>query len=123
MRNGLAVGVALALALLAGPRVYAFQEQTTGAASPPTQAAQPAPEGQPPADGKPLDLSGESAAKPDTGTEIRIPGLGKLGVLPKMDFGLELLYGADDQKPAGQPEAAPDPDEDLTIRGTVKHRF
>jgi hypothetical protein len=124
MRNGFAIGVTLALALLAGPRVYAFQEQTTGAATPPAQAEQPAPEGQPPADGKPLDLSGETAAKPDTGTEIRIPGLGKLGVLPKMDFGLELLYGAADSKPAGTPEALPNnPDEDLTIHGSVKHRF
>ncbi len=123
MRNGIAVGLALALALLAGPRVYAFQEQTTGSPNPPAQAEQPAPEGEPPAESKPLDLSGETAAKPDAGTEIRIPGLGKLGVLPKMDFGLELLYGAADQKPTGQPEAAPDPNEDLTIRGTVKHRF
>jgi hypothetical protein len=123
MKNGLAVGLALALALLAGPRAYAFQEQTTGATAPPAQVEQPAPEGQPPADGKPLDLSGETAVKPDTGTEIRIPGLGKLGVLPKMDFGLELLYGAAEAKPAGQPEGTPDPDEDLTIRGTVKHRF
>jgi hypothetical protein len=123
MRNGFAIGVTLALALLAGPRVYAFQEQTTGATTTPPQAEQPAPEAQPPADGKPLDLSGETAAKPDTGTEIRIPGLGKLGVLPKMDFGLELLYGAADPKPAGPPEAVPDPSEDLTIRGTVKHRF
>jgi hypothetical protein len=123
MRNGFAIGVTLALALLAGPRVYAFQEQTTGATTTPPQAEQPAPEAQPPADGKPLDLSGETAAKPDTGTEIRIPGLGKLGVLPKMDFGLELLYGAADPKPAGSPEDVPDPSEDLTIRGTVKHRF
>ena len=124
MRNGFAIGVTLALALLAGPRVYAFQEQTTGAATPPAQAEQPAPEAQPPAEGKPLDLSGETAAKSDTGTEIRIPGLGKLGVLPKMDFGLELLYGAADPKPAGTPEALPNnPDEDLTIHGSVKHRF
>jgi hypothetical protein len=123
MRNGFPVGLALALALLAGTRVYAFQEQTTGTTTPPAQAEQPAPEVQPPVDGKPLGLSGETAVTPDTGTEIRIPGLGKLGVLPKMDFGLELLYGAADQKPAGQPEGTPDPDQDLTIRGTVKHRF
>jgi hypothetical protein len=123
MRNGLAVGVVLVLALLAGPRVYAFQEQTTGAGSAPAQAEQPAPEGQSPAEAKPLDLSGETAAKPDSGTEIRIPGLGKLGVLPKMDFGLELLYGAAEQKPAGVPEGTPNPDEDLAIHGTVKHRF
>ena len=102
---------------------YAFQEQTTGAGSAPAQAEQPAPEGRPPAEAKPLDLSDETAAKPDSGTDIRIPGLGKLGVLPKMDFGLELLYGAAEQKPAGVPEGTPNPDEDLAIHGTVKHRF
>lgn len=65
------------------------------------------------------------AAKPETGAEIRIPGLGKLGTLPKMDFGLELLYGAADGKDA-PPEAQSPADgepEDLTIRGSVKHRF
>ena len=60
--------------------------------------------------------------KPETGTEIRIPGLGKLGVLPKMDFGLELLYGAAENQPA-QPVPSPNPDDDLTVRGSVKHRF
>lgn len=40
-----------------------------------------------------------------------------------MDFGLELLYGAAEQKPAGVPEGMPNPDEDLAIHGTVKHRF
>ena len=56
-----------------------------------------------------------------TGTEVRIPGLGKLGVLPKMDFGLELLYGASEG--AAQPEMEPPPADDLTVRGTVKHNF
>jgi hypothetical protein len=61
-------------------------------------------------------------AKSDGGTEIRIPGLGKLGTLPKMDFGLELLYGADDAKPAqdAQPQ---DGDQGLMIHGSVKHNF
>jgi len=59
--------------------------------------------------------------KPETGTEIRIPGLGKLGVLPKMDFGLELLYGAAENQ--AQPVPSPNPDDDLTVRGSVKHRF
>jgi len=39
-----------------------------------------------------------------------------------MDFGLELLYGANDAR-----SAAPTPqdpaDDDLQIRGTVKHNF
>ena len=65
-----------------------------------------------------------AAAKPAAGTEVRIPGLGKLGVLPKMDFGLELLYGAAD--PSKQPEAqqsTPGDEDDLRIRGTLKHRW
>ena len=54
-----------------------------------------------------------------TGTEVRIPGFGKVGVLPKLDFGLELLYGATEQK--GVPDK-PEPS-DVQIRGTIKHRF
>jgi len=61
------------------------------------------------------------AAKAETGTEIRIPGLGKLGTLPKMDFGLELLYGAAEGKAPQAPEI--DDNSDLTIRGSVKHKF
>ena len=119
MRNGLVAGLALGLALYAAPSAYAFEQQDGAAA--PTQ-----PEAQAPADAatKPLGLSDETAPKPEAGTEIRIPGLGKLGVLPKMDFGLELLYGAADQKQPAVPEGTPtSPEDDLTIRGTVKHRF
>ncbi len=68
-----------------------------------------------------MQLTPEEAKKPVEGTEVRIPGLGKLGVLPKMDFGLELLYGANEARPA-----APDPQDqsdDLQIRGSVKHNF
>jgi len=122
MRNGLVVGLAFGLAVLAAPGAYAFQEQKAAVA--PSAEAQPPATAPTPAE-KSLGLSDDAMApKDETGTEIRIPGLGKLGVLPKMDFGLELLYGAADQKqPAGVPEAAPNPDDDLMIRGTVKHRF
>lgn len=58
------------------------------------------------------------------GTEIRIPGLGKLGTLPKMDFGLELLYGADPSSPAhDQPVTPGEEPQDLMIHGSMKHRF
>jgi hypothetical protein len=55
-----------------------------------------------------------------TGTEVRIPGFGKVGVLPKLDFGLELLYGATDSR--GRPDDKSEPS-DVQIRGTIKHRF
>ena len=54
------------------------------------------------------------------GTEVRIPGIGTVGVLPKLDFGLELLYGATESK--GVPDSKADPG-DVQIRGTIKHRF
>jgi hypothetical protein len=63
----------------------------------------------------------------DTGTEIRIPGLGKIGTLPKMDFGLDLLYGAAEDNNKVSPGFASPQDleeqRDLTIHGSVKHRF
>ena len=66
-------------------------------------------------------------SKTDTGTEIRIPGLGKIGTLPKMDFGLDLLYGAAEDNNKVAPGFASPQDledqRDLTIHGSVKHRF
>ncbi len=98
----------------------AFQEQQ-GSSSGATQQVVPNT-----ASAKPdVGFSSGDASKGEVkGTEVRIPGLGKLGVLPKMDFGLELLYGAAQEPKADS--ARPDTtreDEDLRIRGTVKHRF
>jgi len=66
------------------------------------------------------------------GTPLSLPGIGYIGTLPKMDFGLELLYSSPDSS-AGQlemnnlPPAADAPmnatDDDVIIRGTLKHRF
>jgi hypothetical protein len=71
--------------------------------------------------GKELNLSGtELSLGKTSGTEVRIPGLGTVGVLPKLDFGLELLYGANE--PKGLPLDKADPD-DVQIRGTAKYRF
>jgi hypothetical protein len=104
----------LALALVS-PSAHAFQEQ--GGAAPVTPA--PSTEEAKPAS-PPVEFSAPRVETESAGTEVRIPGLGKLGVLPKMDFGLELLYGANDSK---QPEAVEPPAEDLTVRGTIKHNF
>ena len=79
------------------------------------------PEAAPDAQAQVQEQSG--SAKSDAGTEIRIPGLGKLGTLPKMDFGLELLYGADDPKPSESTEPQDDRQQDMMIHGSVKHRF
>lgn len=106
------VSVCVALAA-AATTAFALEEQRG-----------PAPVQAPAADGAKAQVQDSTAAvKKDGGTEIRIPGLGKLGTLPKMDFGLELLYGAAEGKPAAQDPVPQDPDQELTIRGSVKHRF
>lgn len=94
----------------------AFQETTVGG----RQGSQPAAPAAPSLDlpvkpeiGKGLQIS--------PGTEIKVPGFGTVGVLPKLDFGLELLYGAADPK-SPVPENKSDPD-DFRLRGTLKHRF
>ncbi len=118
MRNSVVAVFVLVMLVAAGTHSLAFQEQKAGSAPAQLQKSADAPlESR-------LNLSDELAtSNAEKGTEIRIPGLGKLGVLPKMDFGLELLYGAADQKlPDGPVETAPTPD-DLLIRGTMKHRF
>ncbi len=102
--------------VLSSTCAFAFEEQK----SVPTPAPEAAKAVSDDATAVPLADTG-TTAKADEGTEVRIPGLGKLGVLPKMDFGLELLYGANDPKP--QEQEVETPVDDLTIRGTVKHKF
>ncbi len=116
------IGLGVVLAALALP-AWAFQETQIGGgpAAPAKSEAAPAASGQ--LQPNAMQLSPAEAPKPTEGTEVRIPGLGKLGVLPKMDFGLELLYGANEgNRPAAEPEDQPDTD-DLRIRGTMKHNF
>ena len=99
----------------ASSAAFAFQESKGGASPEPQDAAQQ----------QPLDLTGTgtSVDTSNTGTEVRIPGLGKLGVLPKFDFGLELLYGVNDAKQGATDQLRMQQNEDTTIRGSLKHRF
>ncbi len=52
-------------------------------------------------------------------TSIRIPGLGVVGTVPKLNFGLELLY-RDEEEAGIVGQSEPD---DLSIKGTLKHKF
>lgn len=105
------VGLGVALALVS-TSALGFEEQKAAA----PEASQP----EAPAAAVAGDAGSAPAAKAE-GTEVRIPGLGKLGVLPKMDFGLELLYGANE--PKAPTEDREIPADDLTIRGSVKKTF
>ncbi len=73
-----------------------------------------------------IDLS--TGSDGDEGTVLSIPGIGTIGVLPRLDFGLELLYGTAKEPKAGlndQPLIGreQETDSDVLIRGTIKHRF
>jgi hypothetical protein len=66
----------------------------------------------------------------DEGTVLSIPGIGRIGTLPKFDFGLELLYGAPEEPKLdlkgttiGDDSAPSQKEDDVIIRGTLKHRF
>src|SRR3990172_4472391 len=115
------------LAFLAQPTL-AFQESTVGGSQEPAASPAPSLEATKPAidpgalkSGKGLSLTvPEMSLGKGSGTEVRIPGLGKVGVLPKLDFGLELLYGATEQQKVLPEKSDPD---DMQIRGTIKHRF
>jgi hypothetical protein len=116
------IAVGALLAVFAQPSL-AFQESSVGGSSD-SATARAADQAAPKNFGdlgKGLNLKmPELSIGKDTGTEVRIPGAGPLGVLPKLDFGLELLYGAND--PSGRPDDKSQPS-DVQIRATIKHRF
>jgi hypothetical protein len=115
------VGIASVLVglALAGAPAHAFdlQQGGAGASAPKSNAPETK------AGGESGSLSLSEQGKAGGGTEVRIPGLGKLGVLPKLDFGLELLYGAAEPKRGEEPLDRQQPDDGVVVRGTLKHRF
>ena len=87
-------------------------------ANPPSQFIQPGISGQTPQ----FDLNNPMAAGKSKGTDVTIPGLGTLGTLPKLDFGLELLYGPKSGSEALQLDQHT-PESDMQIKGTLTHKF
>ena len=109
---------ALLCLVLASVPAVAFQESKVAPTEKPAANVSVVPQAQTP-DAKPgIQLSAPEAGK---GTEVRIPGLGKLGVLPKLDFGLDILYGANDERRTAP--GLPGQADELTVRGSVKHKF
>jgi hypothetical protein len=52
---------------------------------------------------------------------LKIPGVGTIGKIPKLDFGLELLYGNGAQEtPGAEVDSRQD---DVLIQGKIRHRF
>jgi hypothetical protein len=122
-----ALGLSLGILGSLSPAALAFEETTisAGEAKSPTAQALEVPKGLPKdaTDTKGMGETGKglSLTTPELqlGTEVRIPGIGTVGKLPKLDFGLELLY-SNEQKGPFPDKSSPD---DVQLRGTIKHRF
>ncbi len=125
----LACSIALPLAL----HITDAAAFSTEPVTPPQSGAQAAPAtplGQPiivpgkTPEGTPADALGVTGKQ--NGTEVTIPGIGSVGSLPQLDFGLELLYGskgnADSSTQFGNPEP-PATERDMQIKGTFSHKF
>jgi hypothetical protein len=120
-----ACGLAVAMAAAVAGDVRAFTETPV---APPAAQPAPATQAQPgapqlqiqkPEGSNGLHLTTPGDAK-SGGTEIKVPGVGTVGVLPKLDFGLELLYGGNNN-PAG--ERPLENKDDVQIKGSITHRF
>jgi len=103
----------------------AFQETELGASPAPKAPAAGSPAGSRLGVSQGLSLMTPSQKKASEKSDkpgVHIPGLGNIGLLPKMNFGLELLYGEGEaREPAAKPQDAPL--DELMIRGSVKHNF
>ena len=117
MRRSFAIaGLAAGLLLGCGP-AFAFQQETP----PPPEAARGTPQTNAPA----LQLGTPGTSAVDSKAESG--GLKMFGytVMPKLNFGLELLYG-DGQPQLDLQQAGPsfeDENRDVTVLGKVKRRF
>lgn len=85
------IAIGLCVAALSSASM-AFEEQKMRPAAPPAKGG--AATSSSTTGGVQLTDPGIAVPRPDAGTKIRVPGLGVIGEIPKMDFGLELLYGA-----------------------------
>jgi len=98
---------------LCSTSAYAFKETPVGTADKASEVTTEAK--------AKLKTPDDDVVEGDQGIELKIPGVGSLGFLPKLDFGLELLYGANDSKIDDDDSQAEDLS--ITIRGTVKRKF
>ena len=110
-----ALGVSAAIAVSGSLAAHAFTETTVPQTAPAPQLQLKKSD-----DGSGLALSSPGDAKSGE-TELNIPGIGSVGSLPKLDFGLEMLYGGG-SGPAGE-KPLDDKNDDVLIKGTIKHRF
>lgn len=113
--------LAAILASAVAHSAYAFSE--TKIAPPPGQPSQlneaPQLQLQKPDDGAGLSLVTPGGSSGET--QLNIPGIGSIGSLPKLDFGLELLYGAGSNQNIENERG--EGGDDVLIKGKIRHQF
>jgi hypothetical protein len=116
MRRSVAIAGLMAVLSLGSSPAFAFQQETP----PPPEAAQDAPQTNTPA--LQLGTPGTSTVDPKAEGGLKMFGY---TVMPKLNFGLELLYG-DGQPQLDLQQGGPtfdDENRDVTVLGKVKRRF
>jgi hypothetical protein len=116
MRRHIAIAGLLAVLPLGSAPAFAFQEQPV---PPPSAAAESTPE----AKAAPLQLATPGVT---AGQKADPGGLKVFGrnLFPKLNFGLELLYGQDEQQlQLEQGPSFDDTQQDVTVLGKVKRHF
>lgn len=95
---------------------HAFEQQPAAPGAPQPGLSSPAKKNTDDSRSGKLELE---ATEDSAGSKWKIPGLGSLNILPKMDFGLELLYGDETDNLVDDGSGG----DDVRIRGSVKRRF
>jgi hypothetical protein len=119
MRDLAAIAAVMAALLFGSGHAFAFQETPP---PPPAEDADETPAPQAPA----MQLGTPSGAEADQQAERKGLKLFGYTVLPKLDFGLDVLYGQDQQRfQLGAPEKSGTLEEngDVSVLGKVKRRF
>ena len=122
MRRAYAIaGVMMAALLVAAPPAMAFEELPEAPTPDPLQVA--------PDNSPALDLQTPSTAAPVPSEAAEKSGAKVFGLnlLPKLDFGLELMYGEDHrldmQQQGASSGASPYDNGEVTVLGKFKHQF
>jgi hypothetical protein len=114
MRNRALAAIVIAALSIGATPAFAFQETPEA----PPEALQLAPDAKDPAMQLQTPASGATQA-PEKSGGAKIFGF---SILPKLDFGLELLY-SEPQAADLQHVTPPEDNEDLTVLGKVKRHF
>ncbi|MBT3070843.1 hypothetical protein KKP04_08180 [Rhodomicrobium sp. Az07] len=122
--------LACCIALSLAQQTTTAEAFTAEPVTPPAVTQVPAsPLAQPAAPQAEFNAPGDQVGK-SGGTELTIPGIGVVGTLPKLDFGLELLYGPKSSDSAADLSAPPLQfdqrsleNDDVQIKGTFTHKF